>query len=57
MTDPNPSGDIDWAAAARHVHQRNVQTLHDAVGDPSLLDERERAFLSRVGASTVTAER
>jgi hypothetical protein len=56
MTDPNPSGEIDWAAAARRVHQRNVQTLHDAMGDPSLLDERERAFLSRVAYHGGTAE-
>ena len=56
MTDPNPTGEIDWAAAARRVHQRDVQTLHDAVGDPGRLDERERAFLSRVAYDGGTAE-
>jgi hypothetical protein len=56
MTDPNPTGEIDWAAAARRVHQRNVQILHDAVGDPGRLDERERAFLARVAYNGGTAE-
>src|SRR5690349_18250526 len=56
MTGPNPTGDIYWAAAARRVQQRNVQTLHDAFGDPGWLDERERAFLARVAYDGGTAE-
>lgn len=56
MTDPNPTGEIDWAAAARRIQQHYVQTLHDAVGDLGRLDERERAFLSRVAYDGGTAE-
>ena len=48
MSDDTGYTPIDWNAAAARQHRYNMELLLAAVGDLSVLDERERRFLSGV---------